>query len=113
MKIVEESSMDSNLIKEAVNKANKIIASRDRGFETNECRSLATNLILHLTTHFDRAPATAAAVIQYLSDNGFKITNLKGDAYFRFMRMFGPRISQFSTEEVEQLRKIAKKLMLN
>jgi hypothetical protein len=105
--------VDSNLIKEAVNKANKIIASRDKSFETNECRSLATNLILHLTTHFDRAPATAAALIQYLSDNGFKIANLKGDAYFRFMKMFGPRISQFSSAEIDQLRKIARKLMLN
>jgi hypothetical protein len=83
------------------------------GFDTNECRSLATNLILHLTTHFDKAPATAAALIQYLSDKGFKISNLKGDAYCRFMKMFGPRISQFSSDEIEQLRKIARKLMAN
>ena len=105
--------MDSNVIKDAVNKVNQVITTHDTVFETNVCRSLATNLIIHLVTHFDKAPITAAALIQHLSDNGFKISNLKGDAYFRFMKMFGPRISQLSSEQIEQLRKIAKKLMLN
>jgi hypothetical protein len=48
-----------------------------------------------------------------LSDQGFKVSNLKGDAYADFIKIFGPRIAKFTADEVEQLRKISRKLMLN
>lgn len=105
--------MESNHIKDAVNKINRIVNSNDTDFTTNQIRSVATNLLILLNTNFDVAPTTAAAMIQYLTDHGFKVSNLKGEAYIKFLGLFGPRISRFSPTEINQLRKISKKLMLN
>ncbi len=105
--------MDSSYIKEAVVRVNRIIATEDMNFSTNESRSAGTGLLLHLSKHFEDAPITATAMIQYLTDRGYKVSNLKGDAYRGFMVNFGPKISQFSPQQIEQLRKISKKLMTN
>jgi hypothetical protein len=102
--------MDSNYIKEAVSKVNAILDTNDFDFNSNEGKSRATNLIVYLVTHFENAPTTAAAIMQYLHDNGFNVANIKGDAHSRFMRLFGPRIAQFSTSDIERLSRIIERL---
>ena len=105
--------MNSDCIKVAVAKINNLIVNGDTKFRTTQGRLLGTNLLLHFIANFEEAPTTAAAMVQFLTDKGFKFSSLKGGTYNTFMRMFGPRIEQFSPNQIEQLRRIAKKLMSN
>lgn len=103
--------MDSNYIKEAVIKIRKIVATEDVNFSNNETKAIGASLLKHLAMHFKDAPITVTAMTQYLVDHGYKLSNLKGEAYFEFMSCFGEKISECSQEQINRLRKISKKLM--
>lgn len=102
--------MESEKIKVAVTQVNLITATRDFNFAQDEVRNRATSLLVHLTNNFGKSPVLAAAIVQKLVDEGYRIGSLKGDAVTSFQSKFGNRLHQLKPHEMDNVKKIGESL---
>jgi hypothetical protein len=103
-------AVQSDKIKDVVAKVTFIESSGDKAFQTDAVRSTATQLLLVLTVGFTSSPTFAAAAIQHLTDAGYDISLVKGEAYSRFQERFGTKLSKFTDSQRDQIRQISVKL---
>jgi hypothetical protein len=104
--------VESHLLRSAVTRLNYIIEKGDHNFDDPQLQQLANEFILDLVNNFCKAPTTAVALVQCLTDKKFKLENLDPEIYNQFKQKFQFKHSNLSAEKIAQLRKISQKLIL-
>jgi hypothetical protein len=104
--------LNSQFIKVAVSRLNYLLEKGDQNFEDPEIQQIGNEFILDLVNNFCKAPTTAVALVQCLTDKDFNLENLDSEIYAKFKQKFQFKHSNLSPEKVAQLRKISQNLIL-
>lgn len=102
--------MHSDHVKNIVAKANVIVQTGDVKIESNEARNLVSSLLLSLCSQSTKNPYFAIAVYQHLTDKGFIIDNIRGEALHTFMSKFGKKLFEVDDNQRSAIRQIADRL---
>lgn len=94
----------------AVDLVNKIVESKDYSFSKDDIRNKMSNLTLGLIHSFRENPTFVATIVQFLNEQGFKLTLLRGDVYQRFSDVFNYKIYNLTEEQKYSIKEITAKL---
>lgn len=109
----KRNAMEKHLIKGVVEKVNLITTMNDKNFSTKEAQQIGGSLLSDLVLHFQSSPNTAIALTQYLFDRHFDLSKADEKIYQQFINAFKRHIIKCSSRQIEQLRKISERLVLN
>lgn len=103
-------AVQSDKIKDMVAKVTFIESTGDKTFATDAARCAASQLFKMLSLSFAKSPTFAAVAIQHLTDAGYEIGAVKGEAFADFNERFGARLAKLTDAEKASIRVIALKL---
>jgi hypothetical protein len=99
--------MHNDILKHLKKKVQSIVSNNDILLKDSKTEIELIGILNDLIILSKSAPMYAVAMVQYLYDNGFNINLLPIDQISEFKKIYGPKLSKITPDQLIQIKKIS------